>query len=152
MAPTRAQLLSIASKVIASIHSFTIEDLLSYRSPTCISQILPTTLKQSPQSNDQFAAFLSQLVPLVLTPFEVVYDEEDTVVDLEKRKVVIYVKESTNTQVGVYRNEIVITVWVDEAGESVEKWEEFMDSNAFSDFFKRLEESQRQGQSHGKEA
>ena len=64
----------------------------------------------------------------------------------------IYVKESTNTPVGVYRNEIVITVWVDEAGESVEKWEEFMDSNAFSDFFKRLEESQRQGQSHGEEA
>lgn len=67
--------------------------------------------------------------------FEVVDDE--TVVDVEKRKVVLHVKTSANSPVGEYKNEYLWTLTMSEDGKLIEDIVEFADSASAVEFFRK---------------
>lgn len=107
MPPIRAQLLSIADDVIAAFRAWTLDALMPLHAPDCETHILPTSLGVPPQDNEEVAAFLGKDMTLTTTPWTVEYDRNETAVDVEKRKVVLYVKAQVGTIVGDYKAEYV---------------------------------------------
>jgi ketosteroid isomerase-like protein len=135
----RADLLHTAQAFIESYNTWTVDALLSVRSPLCIHYTLPADEERfPPRTNTEYGAFVQAILPMFRDFRLRVVDEDEVVVDVEKRKVVFHAKSSADTDVGEYANEYVFTLTMTEDGRLVEKVVEFFDSGYSEKFFGKL--------------
>lgn len=112
MAPTRSQLLQVAAVVIEGFRTWTIKDVLAPRCPDCIQQTLPASFRKPPEDNDDLAAWLERVVPLVEADFDITFDPDNVVIDEVTRKVVLHAKIQTLLSGKPFRNESISTITV----------------------------------------
>jgi hypothetical protein len=58
--------------VIDAYNAWDIDGILAYRTPDCKHQVLPSCMNQTVESNDDYRAYLSKIMPL-FTNFTVGY-------------------------------------------------------------------------------
>ncbi|KIX04250.1 uncharacterized protein Z518_07804 [Rhinocladiella mackenziei CBS 650.93] len=138
MAPTRSQLLQVATAVVDGFSKWTIEDVMAPRSQNCIHHMLPASLEKPPFSNDELSVWLEQIMAVVPNGFNMMYDKDACVVDKVTRKVVLYAKATAETKAGPFHNEYVFTITVNEEGTLADRVEEWMDSKLSLDILARL--------------
>jgi ketosteroid isomerase-like protein len=138
MAPTRAQLIATSDKFIQAYNEWTIDSVMSVRSSRCIHRTLPASRARRPKTNAEFAQFLEPLLS-VYRGFKLsVIDVEETVIDVEKRKVVLHLRSYADTDAGPYENEYFFILTMSEDGEMVDEVVEYLDSGYTDDFMRRL--------------
>ena len=136
MSPTQQR--KTADALIAAFNAMDVPAIISLRSPQCVRQLLPASLKISNQSNDTYAQHLHSLVK-IFQNFELTCHE--FVEDVEARKMVMWLKARADTVTGEYVNEYMWTLEFDESGEQIVLQKEFVDSNMVRDFWPKLKES-----------
>lgn len=136
MSPTRAQLLTLATRVTEAYNTWSLPALLAFRAPHCLHHYPPGSVKQGPFTNAQYEAYFSAQIPL-FTDFALTV--RDTAVDVEGRKVWMHVTSTATTPIGPYANEYVIMLQATADGELVEKFVEFVDSWTSVKFFGKME-------------
>ncbi|EHY55745.1 hypothetical protein ABEF92_003278 [Exophiala dermatitidis] len=148
--PTRSQLLDTSTRFIHAYNAWTTESILSVRSPRCIHRTLPASRGRRPKTNDEFRQFIEPLLP-VYRGFRLSFvnddsdsdsDNSETVVDVEKRKVVLHLKSHADTDAGPYENEYYFVLSMNEAGDLVDEVVEYLDSGYTDAFMRRLEKCQ----------
>lgn len=74
-----------------------------------------------------------------LRNFKVTIGNEDlTTVDLEQRKVALYLKATAESDVGPYHNDYIWIFTVTEAGNAIEQSAEFVDSKGTAAFMQKI--------------
>ncbi|ROW15308.1 hypothetical protein VPNG_03042 [Cytospora leucostoma] len=130
--PTRRE---IAIEVIEAYRSWDIERIMAYRTDDCTQEVIPKSLKQTPQDNATYRKYFASIVPLFQdfqpTIHEIVEDEREN-------KAFIWVSSKGETVIGPYGNEYTILLYFNDAGDKVEKIVEFVDSAYTKEFFTRL--------------
>ncbi len=139
MSVTRTTLLQTASLFIANYNKWTVSSLLSLRSPVCIHRTGPASSAAPARNNSEFAAFVTPILPVFRNFTLTVIDEEETVIDVEKRKVVLHLRSRADTKVGLYQNEYYFTLTMSEDGKLVDEIVEFLDSGYTAEFVRRLQ-------------
>ncbi|KIW69328.1 hypothetical protein PV04_05210 [Phialophora macrospora] len=135
----RSELLRTAQAFIESYNTWTVDALLSVRSPLCIQYTLPADEERfPPRKNAEYGAFVQTIIPMFRNFRLRIVDEDDVVVDVEKRKVVFHAKSRADSDVGEYANEYVFTLTMTDDGRLVEKVVEFYDSGYSEKFFGKL--------------
>lgn len=127
MAPTRAQLVETATAVIQSFETWTVDNVLAKRSAKCETQILPESLGRPLLDAEGFRQHVLDIQPLIGGGFKVTF-VKDPIVDEAARKVVLFVKCSTETAVGPYNNEYIFVIHLNEDGTLADRVEEHLDS------------------------
>ncbi|KAM0249348.1 hypothetical protein ACHAQJ_009109 [Trichoderma viride] len=136
MPPSRSQLLSTANAFISAYNKWTVSDILSIRSPTCIHRVIPG--KRPDRNNAEFGAFFEGILPslrnfrlheVAASPF---------VVDVEARRVMMHLTSTAETDIGPYNNEYIFWLTISEDGEKVDEIVEFLDSFYTAGFLERL--------------
>src|ERR1700761_5282369 len=129
MAPlTRSQLLSTAQGFLTGYNKWTASGVLSLRSPTCVHRTGPNSHGLTCRTNEEFASFVAPMLSVFRNFKLAVIDEDETLVDVEKRKVMMHLRSHAETDVGPYENEYYFTVTVSEDGGLVNEVVEFLDS------------------------
>ncbi|THV00916.1 hypothetical protein K435DRAFT_638482, partial [Dendrothele bispora CBS 962.96] len=129
LGPTEANLKATAQAMISACNSWDIANILpsTWRSPSCIHQILPVSLSRPPMSNVQYEEFFSSIIPGLRNFCVSINDEIGVLVDARERKICMWAKGEAETDVGEYKNEYVFMLKVDEDGKVI--WiGEFVDS------------------------
>ncbi|EXJ60104.1 hypothetical protein A1O7_04256 [Cladophialophora yegresii CBS 114405] len=135
----RARLLQTTRMFLESYDTWTVDALLSVRSPTCIHHTLPTDEERFPsRNNTEYGAFVRSLLPLFRNFRLRIAEGDDVAIDVEKRRVVLHAKSRADTDVGEYKNEYVFMLTMTEDGMLVEKVVEFLDSGYTEKFFGKL--------------
>lgn len=133
----RATLLKTAADFIQCYNKWTIEAVLSLRTDTCKQTVRPASLGVPTFAKADYGTFVGPFMALLSDcKFEIV-DDNETVVDVEKRKVVIHVQASASSPVGEYKNEYQWTLTMTEDGKMIEDILEFTDSATAVDFFRK---------------
>ncbi|KAF2656681.1 hypothetical protein K491DRAFT_596438 [Lophiostoma macrostomum CBS 122681] len=109
--------------------------IIAFRTPTCVRHFLPSSLKLPSQSNEAYLANLNSMKTL-FTSFAITVN--DTIEDLEKKKIVVFVSAKGDTPVGEYNNEYVWNIGFDESGEKISEWTEYVDAGMARDFYPKL--------------
>ena len=127
--------LETAHSVIAGFNTWTPESVMAFRAPNCLHQVLPASLGRRPLNNEEYAAYFIPLMPAFrkfqLTVHDVVNDEA-------ARKVAMHVTSTAETDIGKYKNEYMLILYMTEDGRKVQKILEYVDSSHSKDFFARL--------------
>jgi hypothetical protein len=82
--------------------------MLSFRTPDCTHEVFPSSLRVPVMSYEDSKKFMIFGASIVFPPWTIEYDEERTVVDLEKRKMVMYAKSSARNILGEHRQEYIM--------------------------------------------
>ena len=135
---SRQTLLATAQSAIQGYNTWTPASVLSYRSPTCLHYILPSSLHRPPLNNDQYAAYFTPIMP-AFKDFHVTV--HDSIVDEAARKVVMYASSSASTALGPYNNEYMLILHMTEDGRQVDRFYEFVDSAYSADRIPRLRDA-----------
>ncbi|XDG05522.1 hypothetical protein ABKA04_005137 [Annulohypoxylon sp. FPYF3050] len=128
MAPSREQLLKTANLCIESFNEFTPEAVTKYLSPSCRWMLKPETLKAPPRNRTEFGEFIGSLKPAMSGLRLFVADGHEPAVDVVTRKVTLYLKSRSETKAGLYQNEYVWVITMNEDGTEVDEVIEFVDS------------------------
>ncbi|KAI1439396.1 hypothetical protein F5Y02DRAFT_405857 [Annulohypoxylon stygium] len=129
MAPSREQLLKTANLCIESFNEFTPEAVTKYLSPSCRWMLKPKTLKAPPRNRTEFGEFIGSLKPAMPGGLHLfVADGQEPAIDVVTRKVTLYLKSRSETKPGLYENEYVWVITMNEDGTEVEEVIEFVDS------------------------
>ncbi|KAF5336308.1 hypothetical protein D9758_014475 [Tetrapyrgos nigripes] len=122
---------------VSAYNSWDLEALMSesWRSPSCISQILPLSLERLPMNNEEWKKWFGPRMK-AMSNFHIKVKE--MIVDEKERKVVIWASSTGETIIGPYKNEYVFILECGKDGR-VEWIREFVDSKYTSDFFAKLE-------------
>ncbi|THU76112.1 hypothetical protein K435DRAFT_190822 [Dendrothele bispora CBS 962.96] len=126
------------SSMISAYNSWDIDAILSssWRSSTCIQQILPLSLGRPSMDNTQYRQYLNDFMSAF---HNFTFTAKDIIVDEKERKVSLWGNTSAQTDIGPYKNEIVLIIKCDEDGKAV--WiGEFVDSHYSVVFFPKLRE------------
>lgn len=123
--PSRSTLVATALSVVDGYNAWSIEEILAPRSTNCTQHILPHSLGIPPMNNTQYASYFRPNLPNFRN-FHV--DVQETVVDVEARKVVILASSTAETDIGAYANEYVLVVEMGHDGKQAEKVIEWVDS------------------------
>jgi ketosteroid isomerase-like protein len=126
--PSRTDLLRTAQRFLALYNQWTIPSLLAPRSPGCIHHMGPKSLASPSRTNEEFAAFVTPVLSTFRNFELAVIDEEETLVDVEKRLVSMHCRSQADTDVGPYENEYYFTIRVSRDGDRVEEIWEFLDT------------------------
>ena len=135
---SRQILLSTAQEVIQSYNTWTPTSILSYRAPTCLHYILPSSLHRPPLNNEQYGAYFFPIMPAFERFHLTVHD---SIVDEAARKVLMHVSSSASTALGPYNNEYMVILYMTEDGRKVDKFYEFVDSAYSIDYMPRLRDA-----------
>lgn len=130
---SREQLMQTANTVITAYNAWNIDAILAPRSSTCIQQILPTSLQRPPLDNAAYRTYFGPLMP-AFRNWHVEIKEDHTTIDEEKKRVLMWVTSTADTDLGKYENEYWILVEMTEDGTKAEKVWEWVDS-AYSQAF-----------------
>ncbi|KAI1365922.1 hypothetical protein F5Y08DRAFT_338139 [Xylaria arbuscula] len=134
-APSRRRQTALA--VIDSYNKWDFEAISALRSEDCVQLILPQSLGRPPMNNAEYKAYFSPLMPL-FQEFTVTIN--DLVEDEKENKVVMWAKSTATTAIGPYANEYVIILHMNESGDKIAKFIEFVDSQFSATFFAKLRE------------
>ncbi|KAL8822291.1 MAG: hypothetical protein Q9191_006971 [Dirinaria sp. TL-2023a] len=133
MAPTVQR--QTANALIDAFNSMSIPDIISFRAPGCMRQILPYSLNYPSQSNDAYRDTLRSLLPAFrnfsLTLYEIIED-------VEQRKIVMHLRARADTAAGEYANEYMWVLRFDEQGK-ISDQKEYVDVGVNRDFFPKLQ-------------
>ncbi|KAJ3577436.1 hypothetical protein NPX13_g3131 [Xylaria arbuscula] len=109
--------------------------------PPSVDEFLPDanleSLGRPPMNNAEYKAYFSPLMPL-FQEFTVTIN--DLVEDEKENKVVMWAKSTATTAIGPYANEYVIILHMNESGDKIAKFIEFVDSQFSATFFAKLRE------------
>ena len=144
---TRDILLSTAQEVIQAYNTWTPASVLSFRSPTCLHRIRPSTLNYPALTNEQYAAYFNPIMP-AFDRFHLTV--HDSIVDEVARKVVMHASSSAVTKLGPYGNEYVLILHMTEDGRQVDRFDEFVDSAYSTDYMPRLRDALAAESAQGK--
>ncbi|KAF9730069.1 hypothetical protein PMIN01_12002, partial [Paraphaeosphaeria minitans] len=104
---------STAKAVIDAYTAWDIDRILSYRTPECQHQVLPSSMGRGPESNDEYRAYLSTIMPLY-SEFTVAVLKE--IQDAETHTCLIYASSTADTKIGRYGNEYALILTFTEDG------------------------------------
>lgn len=135
---SRQTLLSTAQEAIQGYNTWTLESILSFRAPTCLHYVLPSSLHRPPLNNEQYAALFHPIMP-AFEGFHLTV--HDSIVDEAARKVLKHASSSASTALGPYNNEYMLILHMTEDGRKVEKFYEFVDSAYSADYMRRLKDA-----------
>ncbi|KAI1124800.1 hypothetical protein F5Y10DRAFT_21240 [Nemania abortiva] len=133
--PSRRRQTALA--VIEAYNSHNMDNIMSFRTEDCVQQILPWSLGRPQMDNASYVTFLGPLLSQ-LKDFTVTID--DVIEDAQANKVVILAHSTASSDIGPYANEYVLILHMNEAGDKVTKFVEFVDSNNSVTFFPKLRE------------
>lgn len=139
MSPTRRKLLETSNLFIEEYNKWTVDSILSTRSPSCTHHVAPVSLDTPPRNNAEFAEFVGPLLSVFRDFRFSIVDDKETLIDVDKRKVYLHLRSHANTDVGPYENEYCFVLSITEAGDKVDEILEVVDSAYTLSFLKRLE-------------
>ena len=124
----RQKLLSTAHAFVSAYNAWTVDSVLSVRSPTCIHRTLPTSTSTPDRNNAEFGKLLESVIPIFRNFHLTILDEDDIIVDAASRKVVLHLQSNADTKAGPYSNEYFFILTMSRDGRQVDKVVEFLDS------------------------
>ena len=86
-------------------------------------------------NNEAYEAYFGQMIPHFRN-FKVVIN--DIFEDEKENKVVVWAQSTADTVIGPYANEYMLAFYMNEAGDKVDKFLEFVDSTNSVTFFPKL--------------
>jgi hypothetical protein len=131
----RTNLLKTATSFIETYNAWTIESILSIRSPSCIHQTLPASLGVPTRNNAEYATFLKPMLSIFRNLKFIIIDDSKTIVDVEARKVVLHCRDQADTNAGRFENEYIFILTMNKDGDLLDEIVEFIDS-AYTEEFK----------------
>ncbi|KAF5336282.1 hypothetical protein D9758_014490 [Tetrapyrgos nigripes] len=137
MAIDAEALKATAQSLVSAFNSWDLEALMSesWRSPSCIFQVLPLSLDLLPMNNEEWKKYFG---PRMKALSNVHLKVKEMIVDEKERKVAIWAGSTGETVIGPYKNEYVFILECGEDGRA--EWiREFVDSKYSSDFLAKLE-------------
>ncbi|KAF4987903.1 hypothetical protein FDECE_15260 [Fusarium decemcellulare] len=135
--PDRARLLKTAHDHIEEFNKWTPESVLAYRTPDSTHEYRPASLKSGRLNHESLTAVLNHMRSKV-PEFKFTIIHEETMVDIEQRKVLLYLKCRAPTAIGIYKNEYFWVLKMTEDGTEIEESLEFMDSDYANTFMAKL--------------
>lgn len=87
--------------------------------------------------NAAFASYFGGIMPYFRNFTPVI---NDIFVDEKEHKAVVWAKSTAETDIGPYTNEYMLVFYMDESGEKVDKFLEFVDAGMSLTFFPKLRE------------
>lgn len=139
MSPTRERLLETSNLFIQEYNKWTLDSILTTRSPSCIHHVAPASLACPSRNNAEFAEFVGPLLSVFQDFRFNIVDDKETLIDVDKRKVYLHLRSHANTDVGPYENEYCFVLSITEDGDKVDEILEVVDSAYTLGFLKRLE-------------
>ncbi|KIW16362.1 hypothetical protein PV08_06413 [Exophiala spinifera] len=139
MAPTRADLLATVDRFFDAYKAFSLDAILSVRSPTCIHRTGPKSHGNMNLNNAQFREFMAPMLGIFRNFKLFVADDDETMVDVEKRKVFLHLQCHAETDAGPYENDYHWILTMNETGDLIDDIVEWVDSAYLKDFLARLE-------------
>jgi hypothetical protein len=136
MTVDRETLQATASAFVSAYNTWDLENILSdsWRSPSCVLQVLPLSLGRPALDNVQYREYFGGFLK-AFRNFHVTV--KDTIIDEKEMKVSIWASSTADTDIGPYKNEYVLILKCGEDGKV--KWiGEFVDSNVGVTFFPKL--------------
>ncbi|KAI1349545.1 hypothetical protein F5Y01DRAFT_183670 [Xylaria sp. FL0043] len=134
-APSRRRQTALA--VIDAYNKWSIDAIMALRTDDCIQQILPKSLGRPAMDNAAYKAYFSAFMPHFQN-FTVTIN--DVYEDTQENKVVFWAQSEASTEIGPYTNEYVLIMYMNEAGDKITKFLEFVDSSNSVNFFPKLRE------------
>ncbi|KAI0909428.1 hypothetical protein F4823DRAFT_426470 [Ustulina deusta] len=144
--PAPSQRRRTALAVVEAYNKWSTEAIMAIRAEDCTNQILPKSLGRPAMDNAAYKAYFEAVMP-GFEDFAVTVN--DMVEDARENKVVMWASSTASTEIGPYVNEYVIILYMNEAGDKVTKFLEFVDSSYSVAFFPRLREHLAQKASTG---
>ena len=142
MPPTREALLQTAHSVLKAYDTWDVDEILAFRDTTCSHQILPSSLGIPTMSNTEYAGFLKPMMS-VCRNVKVYVRDGTTMVDTETQMVVMQLTSASDTPIGPYRNEYVLTLYMTEDEKPmVRKLQEFVDGTVSVEIMPKLKDWQ----------
>ncbi|KAK5627305.1 hypothetical protein RRF57_003020 [Xylaria bambusicola] len=130
-----------ALAVIDTYNKWDLEAMLAIRTEDCVHQVIPQSLGRQPLNNAEYRTYFATWIPL-FKDFTVTIN--DLVEDEKENKVAMWAQSKAMTDIGPYTNEYVVILHMNEAGDKVTKFVEFVDSQFSVTFFAKLREHQAQ--------
>lgn len=136
MSSLRTTMLHTVDEWAKAHNTYDMATVATLRTPTCRYPRLPKSLNAPPLNNEEWDAFF----PTTKNAFaKRDVNINDTIVDEEKRKVVLMAHETGESPNGVkYDNQIVIVITLNQEGTLVEEHLTFMDSAHLMEFMKAV--------------
>lgn len=128
-----------AKTLFDALNKWNIEEIMALRTPDCVHRLLPSSLDQPPLDNDAFRQFVEHVMLGIPKGFNFVTDEKAPLVDESAGKVVVFAKSRAETVAGLYANEYIFVVTMDENGTKVAGVDEFADATIVKDFLPKFE-------------
>ncbi|KAI1779060.1 hypothetical protein F4818DRAFT_403232 [Hypoxylon cercidicola] len=136
--PSREQILKTAKIFLQGFNDFTPEAVTRVSSPSCTYRMGPACLNQPVKNNDEIHTFVKALQTITPT-FELgLVEGEEIMVDVEARKVAMHLKSKSPTVAGLYQNEYIFIVTMNEDGTMVDDVLEFTDSLHTSEMLPKM--------------
>ncbi|TGJ80334.1 hypothetical protein E0Z10_g8430 [Xylaria hypoxylon] len=132
-----SQLRQTALAVVDAYNKWTVEGIMALRTEDCVNQIIPRSLGRPAMDNTAYEEYFRSVMPHI-NNFAVTID--DIIVDPRENKVAIWAHSSASTEIGPYNNEYVFILYMNEAGDKITKFHEFVDSSYSVAFFPKLRE------------
>lgn len=136
--PTRDQLLNTAHGFLSAYNQWTVQAIMSIRSPICIHYTLPASLRVPPRPNDEYAAFMEPMLAVFRSVHFSMVADDDAVVDVERRQVVLHCRNRADTDAGEYANEYMFSLTISEDGTKIDRIVEFIDAAYTAEFKARI--------------
>ena len=136
-APDRARLLKTVHAHIEEFNKWTPESTLAFRNPNSTHEYRPASLRAGRLNHKDLTETLNHMRTKVPEfKFTIIHDE--TLVDVEQRKVLLSLKCHAPTEIGLYHNEYFWVLKLSEDGTEIEESLEFMDSDYANTFMTKL--------------
>eukprot|EP00918_Siedleckia_nematoides_P040272 GHVU01087397.1.p3 GENE.GHVU01087397.1~~GHVU01087397.1.p3 ORF type:complete len:149 (+),score=38.54 GHVU01087397.1:1060-1506(+) len=125
----------VAIEAINAFGAWDIERIMACGTEDCIHHIVPSSLNRPEQSNAEFRAYFSGIMPLFknFTPTIKTIVEDDAA-----NTVAIWCSSKADSVIGPYGNEYMILLHFNPEGDKVTRFVEFIDTAFSKDFFGRL--------------
>ncbi|KZM20813.1 hypothetical protein ST47_g8052 [Ascochyta rabiei] len=140
MAPTRDTLLDTASKYI-SIETIDETSFRAIRTSTCITHCITPSFRSS-HTNEEIIKRYPTLRTILKNIKFAVIDERHIIVDEATRKVVLNLRQTSETTVGPFENESVTILVMNRSGTLIDEIYIFLDSLRYIEFANRLDAAQ----------
>ena len=136
--PTREQLVATALEFVRSYNQWTLQAIITIRSPDCMHHTLPASLQVPPRSNAEYKEFMGPMLSVFRGVQFSVINNEDIIVDVEARRVVLHCRNQADTDAGDYTNEYIFSLTIDKRGTKIDKIIEFIDASYTVEFKRRI--------------
>ncbi|TVY57424.1 Core atranone cluster (CAC) protein, partial [Lachnellula suecica] len=131
--PSRIRKTALAA--VESYSDWNITSVMSYRSAKCSHEVLPKSLGRPPLNNEEYARHFASMLPWFRN-FKVTIN--DTFVDEKANKVVFWAQSTAETDIGPYTNEYMLVLYLNEEGDKVDRFLEFVDVGVSMGFLPKL--------------